>query len=98
LDVATDGSYNKITGISSYGWVMAMNRTLIAKAKGPVAAHPNMAEPFRAEVYGISSAVAFILEMMRHFHATAEKHKWFFLVDNNSVIRNLKKYSSATIT
>jgi hypothetical protein len=75
-----------------------MNRTLIAKAKGPVAAHPNMATPFRAEAYGIASAASFINTMLRHFHDSADNHKWFILVDNDSVIRNLEKYATTAIT
>jgi hypothetical protein len=60
FDIATDGSYNKNNGIASYGWAIAMNTTVIAKAQGPVAAHPNLSTPFRAEVYRIASALAFI--------------------------------------
>jgi hypothetical protein len=63
-----------------------------------VAAHPNMAKPFRAEVYGISSATSFIIEMMRFFQDSAKKHQWFFLVDNKSIINYLENYSTATIT
>jgi hypothetical protein len=98
FDVATDGSYNRISGISSFGWVIAMNQTVIAKAKGPVAAHPTMATPCRAEAYGVASAASFINTMLRHFHESAEKHKWFFLVDNESIIRNFEKYATANIT
>jgi hypothetical protein len=91
FEVATDGSYNRISGISSFGWVIAMNQTVVAKAKGPAAAHPNMATPFRAESYGVASAASFINIMLQHFQDSAEKHKWFFLVDNDSVIRTLEK-------
>jgi hypothetical protein len=96
--VVTDGSYNRISGISSYGWVIAMNQMVIAKAKGPVAAHPTMATPFRAEAYGVASAASFINTMLRHFHETAETHKWFFLVDNDSIICNVEKYTTTKIT
>lgn len=43
FDVVTDGSYNRTSGISSYGWVITLNKTIIAKGQGPVPAHGLMA-------------------------------------------------------
>jgi hypothetical protein len=41
-----NGSYNRSSGITSYGWVITLNKTIIAKAQGPVPAHKLMSEPF----------------------------------------------------
>jgi hypothetical protein len=51
IDLATDGSYDQASGISSYGWVvLAIDHTIIASGNGPTEAHPMMAEPFRKEI------------------------------------------------
>jgi hypothetical protein len=46
IEVASDGGFDPASGISTFGWVIAMNRRLIAKGRGPVAAHPELAESF----------------------------------------------------
>jgi hypothetical protein len=94
FDVATDGSYNRSSGITSYGWVITLNKTIIAKAQGPVPAHKLMSEPFRAEVYGVASASSFLNLLMDHMKDKAERHKWFCLVDNLSLIQKLEKYAN----
>jgi hypothetical protein len=55
IEIASDGGFNPSTGISSFGWVVAMNKTLIAMGRGPAAAHPDLAESFRAEGYGLAA-------------------------------------------
>jgi hypothetical protein len=67
IDVATDGSYDQGSGKMSFGWVISMDQTVIATGSGPVESHPNLAEPFRAEAYGIAAAVAFIKQMIAFF-------------------------------
>jgi hypothetical protein len=57
IKVASDGGFDPSSGISSYGWVVAFNRTLIAKGRGPTEAHPDLAESFRLEGYGLASVV-----------------------------------------
>jgi hypothetical protein len=98
FDIATDGSFNKLSGIASYGWVVTLNKTIIAKAQGPTPAHKDMSEPFRAEVYGVASVTSFINLLMEHMNDKADRHKWFCLVDNTLLIRKLEKYATETIT
>jgi ribonuclease HI len=98
FDIATDGSYNKNNGIASYGWAIAMNTTVIAKAQGPVAAHPNLSTPFRAEVYGIASALEFIRLMFDHYNDDCFRHKWFFLLDNKNLIQQMEWITSTPQT
>jgi hypothetical protein len=49
IDIATDGSFNPNTGISSYGWVIMINDFVTATGQGPVEAHPEMADPLQSE-------------------------------------------------
>jgi hypothetical protein len=46
IEVASDGGLDPSTGISTYGWVIAFNQTLVAKGRGPAEAHPKLAESF----------------------------------------------------
>jgi hypothetical protein len=46
IEVALDGGFDPASGISTFGWVIAMNRRLTVKGCGPVAAHPELAESF----------------------------------------------------
>jgi hypothetical protein len=48
--------YDQLKGITSYGWVVAVNETVIAKGKGPAEAHPAIAEAYRGEAYGLGSS------------------------------------------
>jgi hypothetical protein len=89
---ATDGGFNPDTGISTFGWVIAMRGTLIAKNRGPVAAHPSMAESFRAEGYGIASVAIFLKILIEHFKVTPENHVWKFFIDNKALIQRMESY------
>jgi hypothetical protein len=53
IEVASDGGFDTATGISSYGWLIALNRVLVAKGRGPAEAHPDFGESFRSEGYGL---------------------------------------------
>jgi hypothetical protein len=46
LIMATDGGYKPRSGISTYGWVVATNETVLATGKGPAEAHQTMANSF----------------------------------------------------
>jgi hypothetical protein len=90
IDVATDGSYDQGSGKMSYGWVIALNNTVIATGCGPAESHPSLAEPFRAETYALAAAAAFIEQMLEHFRITANDHVWHFIMDNTSLIREME--------
>jgi hypothetical protein len=40
VDIASDGGHDPETGISTFGWVVAVNKLLIAKGRGPAQVHP----------------------------------------------------------
>jgi hypothetical protein len=90
IDVATDGSYDQGSGKMSYGWVISMDQTVIASASGPAESHPNLAEPFRAEAYGLAAAAAFIDQMTAFFKINPKDHIWEFVIDNTSLIREME--------
>jgi hypothetical protein len=93
IEVASDGGFDPKSGISSYGWVVAMNRMIIAKGRGPVAAHPDLAESFRSEGYGLASVAGFIKGMIRYFNIIPVDHSWKFYLDNKAMIQRMESYS-----
>jgi hypothetical protein len=94
IEVASDGGFDPNSGISTYGWAIAMNRRLIAKGRGPVAAHPDLAESFRAEGYGLASVTGFIKLMIQYFNITTVDHAWKFYIDNKAMIQRMESYNT----
>jgi hypothetical protein len=74
IDTATDGSHDPSSGKLSYGWVVAANEQIIAKGRRPAEAHPDMAEAFRAEAYGLASASAFLRLLVEPIQLDTQKH------------------------
>jgi hypothetical protein len=87
FEIASDGGHDPKSGISTFGWVASMNKQLIAKGRGPVEAHPELAESFRAEGYGLVSAGLFIQNLIENFNIEAQQHQWRVYIDNQSLIQ-----------
>jgi hypothetical protein len=98
IDIATDGSHDISRGIITYGWVVAINEQVIAKGRGPGEGHPQLVESFRAEAYGLASSTAFLKLMIRHFQIKSKDKKWFFHIDNKSLIRRMESYREENVT
>jgi ribonuclease HI len=92
IDIALDGGHEKSSGISTYGWVAAVNKTLVAKGRGATEAHPILAESFRAESYGLSSALIFIHNMAKHFNISLAAHRITIYIDNMVLIQRMEGY------
>jgi hypothetical protein len=92
-DIASDGSHDQERGMITYGWVMAINEEIIAEGSGPAEGHSSLVESFRAEAYGLASAAAFIKEMGCYISSLHEKGKWFFHLDNKSLIKRMESYT-----
>jgi hypothetical protein len=75
--------------------VVAINRVLIAKGWGPVEAHPDLAESFRSEGYGLASVSAFIQEMIKFFGILITDHSWRFYLHNNAMIQRMDSYRTS---
>jgi hypothetical protein len=84
-----------MSGISSYGWVISVNRVLISKGRGPTAAHPDLAESFRSEGYGLAAAAAFLNAMISFFNIQPEDHTWKFYIDNKAMIQRMESYRTS---
>jgi hypothetical protein len=41
IEIASDGGHDPESGISTFGWVIAANTSLMAKGRGPAQAHPS---------------------------------------------------------
>jgi hypothetical protein len=92
IDTATDGSHDADSGIIAYGWVVAINETVVAEGFGPAQASPALAESFRAEAYGLYAATTFIC-LLRKYYAKPEQHyRWFFHIDSKTLITRMERY------
>jgi hypothetical protein len=94
FNIASDGGHDPSSGISTFGWVVAMNQQLIARGRGPVEAHPTMAESFRAEGYGLVSVGLFIKNFIRQFEIDPETQNWKIYIDNKSLIQRMEAYDA----
>jgi hypothetical protein len=92
FEIASDGGHDPKSGISTFGWVVAVNKQLIAKGRGPVEVHPQLAESFRAEGYGLAAAGLFIKNLLKKFAITPESHSWKVYIDNKSLIQRMTTY------
>jgi hypothetical protein len=98
FDIASDGGHDQNTGILTYGWVLSMNKIIIAKSRGPAEVHPRLAESFRAEAYGLVVAITFIQIMVHHYDITVQDHRWFFILDSKTLIQHMESYSNDMVT
>jgi hypothetical protein len=95
FEIASDGGFDPISGILSYGWVLSMNRVLTAKGRGPGEAHPTLAESFHSEGYGLESASRFIVELIDYFNIVPNEHTWKFYIDYKAMIDRMESYNLA---
>lgn len=98
FEISSDGSHATATRIASYGWTVSLNRQLLAKGKGPVPAHPDMANPFRAETYGVAAVLAFLNVMQLHYCIDPKEHNWKLYIDNKTLIRKMQEYDNYGIS
>jgi hypothetical protein len=96
IEMASDGGNEPSTGISTFGWAIAVNKTIIATGKGPAQVHPSMAESFRAEAYGATSACLFLHNLIRKFNIQKENHRWTLYIDSKSLIQRLDSFRTKT--
>jgi hypothetical protein len=94
FEIASDGGHDPESGISTYGWIVLIDKQPIAKGRGPAAAHPTMAESFRAEGFGIASAGAFLQTLIRHFAVQVQHFNWHLFVDNQAMIKRMESYDN----
>jgi hypothetical protein len=96
IDIASDGSHDQSSGNLAYGWVMAINGTVIAKGQGRVSCPQAMSGSFRSEAYGIAAAAQYTVTMVNYFKLNPAEHKWYIYMDNKTLIQNLERYRNET--
>lgn len=92
IDMASDGSHDQHTGNLAYGWVMAINGTVIAKGQGRVSCPRAMSGSFRAEAYGLAAVAQFTVALVKFFQLQTDEHQWFIYLDNKTLINKLERY------
>jgi hypothetical protein len=93
IEIPSDGGHDPQSGISTFGWAVAVDNLLIAKGRGPAQAHSRLAESFRAEGYGLSSALLFIQNLTSAFNISPPAHEWTIYIDNMALIQRLDGYT-----
>jgi hypothetical protein len=95
FEFASDGGHKPSSGKLTFGWVVAsINKTIIAQGRGPVPCHPQLAESFRSEGFGLASVGLFAGNLINQFEINTKAHRWLFYIDNKSMIQRLDGYSS----
>jgi hypothetical protein len=97
ISIASDGGHNPNTGISTYGWVVAMNKVPVAMGRGPAAAHPSVAESFRAEGYGLAAAAKFLNGIIAKYKVDTANHVWHFFIYNKAIIQRMESYQQNSL-
>jgi hypothetical protein len=92
FEAASDGGFDPKTGISSFGWIMAINKQIIARGRGAAQAHPRLAESFRAEGYGLTSVLLFIRNIINKFNVRPKEHTWKIYLDSKLLIQRMNSY------
>jgi hypothetical protein len=96
IDMASNGSHDQYTGNLAYGWVMAINGTVIAKGQGRVSCPRAMSGSFRAEAYGLAAVAQFTVALVKHFQLQNNEHQWYIYLDNKTLINKLERYCHET--
>jgi hypothetical protein len=92
FEAALDGGFDPNTGISSFGWIMAINKQIIARGRGAAQAHPTLAESFRVEGYSLTSVLLFIQNLINKFNLRPKEHTWKIHLDSKSLLQRLNSY------
>jgi hypothetical protein len=96
LEIASNGGHEPSSGISTFGWVVAINKMIIATGKGPAQAHPSLVESFRLEGYGLTSACLFLTNLIRKFKFDLEELRCTIYIDNKSLIQRMESFRAKT--
>jgi exonuclease III len=93
--LASDGG--AIPGRASYGWVLQIGTTLIAKGKGP--AYGDDPRSFRAEGYGMASALVYLLILQQTIEFTRQPNSSNKLIcDNQGLLIRIQEASQWNYT
>jgi hypothetical protein len=91
IRIASDGG--AIPGRASYGWILQIGNTPIAKGKGPT--FGDDPRSFRAEGYGMASALLYLRLLQRQYDFKRERNTTNMLIcDNEGLLIRIEKANS----
>jgi hypothetical protein len=67
-----------------------INDLVAATGQGPAEAHPAMADPLRAETYGLASSALFMNILANHYSINTNEHVWTIHIDNMGLIKQME--------
>jgi hypothetical protein len=70
-----------------------INDFVVATGQGPAEAHPEMADPLRAETYGLASSAYFLDILANHYSINPTDHVWTIHLDNLGLIKQMETIS-----
>ncbi len=95
IRIASDGG--AIPGRASYGWIIQIGSTEIAKGKGPT--HGNDPRSFRAEGYGMASSLLYLRLLQRQFDFQRERRTTNIIIcDNQGLLTRIEEAVEWTYT
>jgi hypothetical protein len=93
--LASDGG--AIPGQASYGWILQIGDTQIAKGKGPT--FGDNPRSFRAEGYGMASALVYLRLIQRQAEFTRDpRSKNTIICDNQGLLTRIEEVAEWTYT
>jgi hypothetical protein len=92
ISAASDGGHDPDTGISTFGWTVALGSEVIARGRGPTQSHPELAESFRSEGYGLTSVANFLQNLITEFSIDLQKYTVKIYLDNKSLIQRMSSF------
>jgi hypothetical protein len=75
-----------------------INDLVVATGQGPAEAHLEMADPLRAETYGLASSAYFLNILVKHCHINPTEHVWTIYLDNMSLIKQMETIAQDSIS
>ncbi len=88
IRIASDGG--AIPGRASYGWIIQIGMTPIAKGKGPT--HGDDPRSFRAEGYGMASTLLYLRTIQQQYNFQRDRHSRNILIcDNQGLLQRISE-------
>jgi hypothetical protein len=83
LKLGTNGSYNMVKEMASFGWMLIGNQNVLIQGAGPVDGVPTILSSTRVELFRIAAPNEFLFHFMK-FHKIESTSKCMKCVDNKA--------------
>lgn len=95
FEIVSDGGHKD--GKCTFGWVLAHKNKRLAKGGGNVPFESAVYSSFRAEGFGMTAGVVFLVVCHDFFgHSLPSRHHWKITCDNLGLIKKLRKFDDNT--